>query len=165
LWGTFRDDTIRGLGGDDRIDSGAGADRIEGGDGNDRLDGQFGDDVLFGEGGDDTLYETDGGNASLFGGAGKDAIIVEYAHGQAAATITMDGGADDDRLIFRGINRGGDARAGITLSSPRPPGCIRSRWAAAATLSCLRTRGATTRGSCSPISLRRGPRRGATFWR
>jgi Ca2+-binding RTX toxin-like protein len=108
LWGTFRDDTIRGLGGDDRIDSGAGADRIEGGDGNDRLDGQFGDDVLFGEGGDDTLYETDGGNASLFGGAGKDAIIVEYAHGQAAATITMDGGADDDRLIFRGINRGGD---------------------------------------------------------
>ncbi|QHQ35243.1 LamG-like jellyroll fold domain-containing protein [Algicella marina] len=63
--GTWRADTIEGLGGDDEL---------SGGNGNDHINGGYGDDLLEGDDGNDTL---DGGRGSdmLVGGAGDDLLI------------------------------------------------------------------------------------------
>lgn len=91
-------DVIEGLSGDDTLRGDAGGDRLVGGDGNDTLDGgPDGDaleggpgndriffdkhDVVFGDDGDDFMELRTagpmGGQASVYGGAGNDQILVQ----------------------------------------------------------------------------------------
>jgi Ca2+-binding RTX toxin-like protein len=105
LWGTYAGDTILGLGGSDEIRGGSGDERIEGGSERDYLDGQFGNDVLLGGDGDDDLVD-DSGNDQLFGEAGADTLFAIRNDPQSVATVLLDGGGDNDRLLFSGSSRG-----------------------------------------------------------
>lgn len=100
LVGTDDNDLIQGLGGPDDLKGAAGDDRLEGGDGHDELDGGAGSDDVYGGNGDDVIGDADGGGDELFGEAGDDSISVDRRAGQSTATVTIDGGADDDVITF-----------------------------------------------------------------
>ena len=75
------DDILTGNGGDDLLFGGVGRDTLSGGDGNDTLVGEDAGeeqsaDVLSGGTGDDTI--TGGWNDSIDGGAGRDALILDF---------------------------------------------------------------------------------------
>ena len=122
IWGSPKDDTLMGLGGNDSIqggpgkdyiDGGSGNDQISGGDGadelwgdagndtldggigNDTLHGDLGDDSLMGADGDDELWDQTGGQDTLIGGAGNDHLSTLYGEGGDL----LDGGVGDDTLL------------------------------------------------------------------
>jgi len=83
IYGTDKNDRLRGgngnnlifgFEGDDTISGGNGNDCIVGGPGNDRLAGGNGNDIIFGNEGDDRL-EGGNGNDLLDGGPGKDSLF------------------------------------------------------------------------------------------
>ncbi len=83
VFGSDRNDTIRGDGGDNRIFGAGGNDNIDGrsgndilfgGAGNDNIGGGAGDDVLLGDVGSDKL-EGGTGNDTMFGGAANDLLV------------------------------------------------------------------------------------------
>jgi Ca2+-binding RTX toxin-like protein len=122
LRGESGDDTIHGRGGDDLIEGGFDADTIFGDDGNDTIfamtqadpdgsgvgdtiSGGKGFDTITGSGGNDTIngdedddgIDGGGGADNLQGGTGFDTFV--YNTGEAVAGETIDGGADDDRVL------------------------------------------------------------------
>jgi Ca2+-binding RTX toxin-like protein len=81
--------TIIGLAGDDTLSGGAGDDTLLGGDGDDYFSRDAGSDSINGGNGSDTMDYSVGDNGT--------GIIVDLADG-ANATVTIDGGADNDQL-------------------------------------------------------------------
>lgn len=104
LTGTSADDKLYGLLGNDTLKGGNGDDYLSGNDGNDRLYGDAGEDVLYGGNGVDLLYGgagidvLDGGNDrsrdTLDGGAGNDQISVHVYD-------VVFGGAGKDTLVIQ----------------------------------------------------------------
>ncbi|WP_281251207.1 calcium-binding protein [Tropicimonas sediminicola] len=107
------DDVVRALGGKDVVDAGSGADRVLGGDGddtlrgggdNDTLLGEAGNDKVFGQTGNDTLDGGDG-NDRLVGGGGADTLRGgkgrDTLNGSAGAD-TLKGDSGDDRIAGGG---------------------------------------------------------------
>ena len=82
VFGTEKDEALKGESDSDRIYGGGGKDQISGGKGNDYLEGNAGDDVLNGDENDDTLR----------GGMGKDELR------GGADNDLLRGEADDDQL-------------------------------------------------------------------
>ncbi|MEX5748393.1 DUF4214 domain-containing protein [Massilia sp. X63] len=119
------DDSLFGLGGNDLLEGGEGNDLLEGGDGNDTLNGDVGNDTLRGGAGDDTLNASlfgdnlleggagndrlrsyGGGNDRLLGGDGDDSLLLmEHSSGVRGATITLSGGAGNDRISIVSMGR------------------------------------------------------------
>lgn len=104
LLGTPDADLMQGLGGSDTIRGGAGADVIYGGEGNDSLFGELGDDQVYGGAGNDQIEDRDGGADVLVGEDGDDFIIVSRGGNSPGASVTMSGGAGNDRLWYQGYN-------------------------------------------------------------
>lgn len=121
--GSVGDDRIIGRdGAPNLIDGGPGADQIDGGDqadniyggtgadvingmaGNDTLTGGTGNDTVYGGLGADFLYDSDGGSDRLYGQAGADRIEVDRLVTMRAATVLLDGGDDNDILLFLNDN-------------------------------------------------------------
>jgi Ca2+-binding RTX toxin-like protein len=77
LFGKDGDDLLIGNGGNDWLTGGFGNDTLLGGDGDDRIFGAIGDDLVIGGDGDDRIQPgpaTDGGQDTVYGGAGADTI-------------------------------------------------------------------------------------------
>jgi Ca2+-binding RTX toxin-like protein len=85
-------DQVGGGPGNDDLEGGEGADVVRGEDGNDRLKGEFGDDILDGGAGDDSLVGGAGVD-TLGGGEGGD--LADYSTATRAASVTLDGSAND----------------------------------------------------------------------
>ncbi|MDY7098225.1 MAG: calcium-binding protein, partial [Pseudomonadota bacterium] len=98
LIGGGGNDTLSGLGRNDRLEGGSGNDTLLGGDGDDRLFGGADDDLIEGGEGDD-IIQIGTGTDRAFGGAGNDGFEIT-ALGELTANDVIDGGADDDFLIF-----------------------------------------------------------------
>jgi len=122
LYGDEGDDKLYGDADRDSLSGGAGNDLLDGGDGDDALRDDAGDNILLGGAGNDNLYTSAGttgrqeggdGNDTLggfggvhyFGGAGNDTINLTLT-GNNAPLSTVDGGADDDRIVFNFDNPG-----------------------------------------------------------
>lgn len=125
LDGMSLDDTLIGLGGNDVLNGSYGNDLLEGGDGNDTLNGDVGDDTLRGGNGDDELNASYWGSSVLEGGAGKDRLrsyaggndsldggdgddsllLMQHTEAPQSATITLSGGAGDDRISIVAAGR------------------------------------------------------------
>lgn len=74
LRGTNKNDIILGFEGNDKIDGSNGDDCIVGGPGNDVLDGSNGNDVILGNEGNDRI-DGSNGNDRIYGGSGNDTIF------------------------------------------------------------------------------------------
>ena len=125
LDGMSLDDTLIGLGGNDVLNGSYGNDLLEGGDGNDTLNGDVGDDTLRGGNGDDELNASYWGSSVLEGGAGNDRLrsyaggndrldggdgddsllLMQHTEAPQSATITLSGGAGDDRISIVAAGR------------------------------------------------------------
>lgn len=120
LRGNWRNDTLKGLGGDDwlisgvgkprfgrdRLFGGRGNDRLMGGKGNDRLDGGQGNDQLQGSNNRDLLL---GGKDDdrLLGGKGDDILV------GGVGTDRLSGGQGKDMFVFNHSNEGSDIVTGF----------------------------------------------------
>jgi len=118
IFGTRRNDVLRGGNGNDLIFGFEGNDRIEGsngddclvgGEGNDRIYGSNGNDVILGEEGNDYL-DGSNGNDRLFGGSGNDIVDAgngdDYVEGNEG-NDNLRGGNGNDILL-------GNSRIDIT---------------------------------------------------
>ncbi|NET36403.1 MAG: calcium-binding protein, partial [Cyanothece sp. SIO1E1] len=95
--------TLEGLGGEDTLDGSTGADTVDGGADDDTVAGGLGDDLILGGDGDDIVRgdlntsdsqgDIDGGNDTLFGGAGNDSL------GAKSGDDELFGGIGDDLLF------------------------------------------------------------------
>lgn len=117
--GTFRSETMNGLGGNDVIRGLAGNDTIIGGAGNDSIYGGAGGDFLFGGIGDDYLYfdAADASSGSLSGGSGYDTAIAENLYG-TAIDIRSFGASGIERIFLTHQNDvvdGSDSTANLTV--------------------------------------------------
>lgn len=110
IYGTDRDERIRGGLGDDSLYGKAGHDRLEGGVGNDTIHAGEGDDVVTDEFGDDTIHAGPGDDAVnggagfdlIFGNSGQDFLL----HGNEITTTFAGAGTD--------FVRGGNANDVVT---------------------------------------------------
>nr|WP_316640417.1 calcium-binding protein [uncultured Roseateles sp.] len=102
--GLSGDDYIEGNGGDDELMGDAGRDTLRGGEGDDYLDGNTDQDLLRGESGADILVGGSGDDA-LFGGSGNDELQGEtgsdFLNGGAGADKLW-GGSGNDYLFDQG---------------------------------------------------------------
>lgn len=95
--GTELNDVMSGGDGDDTLDGGAGNDTLNGDAGNDLLLGGTGDDVLNGGTGNDEIH-TQGGSDIVSGGDGDDLAVVTIDPDVSDREVSLDGGADNDKL-------------------------------------------------------------------
>jgi Ca2+-binding RTX toxin-like protein len=92
LTGTSAYEQMFGNGGSDRLSGGAGFDHLEGGTGDDVLDGGLDGDSIHDGGGSDIVR----------GGDGDDRITVVRSATDRVETVSVDGGAGNDRLTYFG---------------------------------------------------------------
>lgn len=128
LHGDAGDDVLLGGNGDDTLaedGSSTGSNQLAGGAGNDVLTVHSrGTNLLDGGEGDDRL-EGGSGNDTLLGGDGDDVLLVRSALGTAPTTISLSGGAGNDRLQFAHLPgnaalsaRGGTGADTFVLDAP-----------------------------------------------
>ncbi|MEM7521706.1 MAG: calcium-binding protein, partial [Pseudomonadota bacterium] len=101
--------------GNDFLLGGDGDDTLRGENDSDTLTGNDGEDLLFGGGGDDTLLladDTEGDEGQ--GGDGDDRIIMSRGSIQSAQD-SVDGGADDDTIVFEHYSAGYNLAANNVL--------------------------------------------------
>ncbi|MCB1340749.1 MAG: hypothetical protein KDK24_06730 [Pseudooceanicola sp.] len=90
LYGSAKDDVIRGGAGDDNIQSNGGADRLYGGSGNDYFHIDWGDSTIWGGSGSNNYLVYDRARATVYGGAESD-----YGTFGKGADIFYGRGGDD----------------------------------------------------------------------
>jgi Ca2+-binding RTX toxin-like protein len=92
LFGTRKNELIRGFGGNDILFGNGGNDTLNGGQGHDYLDGGIGNDIL--NGGE--------GNDILIGGFGDDVLM------GGGGTDKLSGGFGNDQFLYKALNEAGD---------------------------------------------------------
>lgn len=113
LYGSSKNDVIKGMGGGDALFGYAGDDRLEGGDGNDKLQGGDGRDLLLGGSGNDVLRGEKGadkldggsGNDTLYGGTGADQFV--FGQGCGADVVADFQPAEGDQIDLQAFGLDG----------------------------------------------------------